>query len=69
MGVPAGDVPIIRKFKDNVKCPCCGASTGRESEIYDPEDGDRVIITCDVNGCIFYLTEYLDGTTVFEPKL
>lgn len=52
----------------DVKCPCCGETTGTGSAINDPDDEYRDIVTCEVNGCVFYMTEYTDGTIVLEPS-
>lgn len=52
----------------DVKCPCCGETTSTGSEVNDSEDDTRGIVTCEVNGCEFYIIEYSDGTTLFEPR-
>lgn len=52
----------------DVKCPCCGEMTGTGSAINDPDDDYREIVTCEVNDCGFYMTEYTDGTIVLEPS-
>lgn len=52
----------------DVKCPFCGETTSTGSEVNDPEDDTRGIVTCEVNGCEFYIIEYWNGTTMFEPR-
>ncbi|KGP81120.1 MULTISPECIES: hypothetical protein [Paenibacillus] len=52
----------------DVKCPCCGETTSTGSEVNDPEDDTRGIVTCEVNGCEFYIIEYTDGTILLEPR-
>ncbi|MGG1669939.1 hypothetical protein ACIFOE_04680 [Paenibacillus sp. NRS-1783] len=52
----------------DVKCPCCGETTSTGSEINDLEDDTRGIVTCEVNGCEFYIAEYTDGTILLEPR-
>ncbi|KZE78147.1 hypothetical protein AV654_19420 [Paenibacillus elgii] len=62
---------IIKELAEgikDVKCPCCGETTSTGSEVNDPEDDSRGIVTCEVNGCEFYIIEYTDGTTLLEPR-
>lgn len=58
---------LAADIKD-VKCPCCGETTSTGTEINDPEDDTRGIVTCEVNGCEFYIIQYTDGTTLLVPK-
>lgn len=52
----------------DVKCPCCGETTSTGTEVNDPEDETRGIVTCEVNGCEFNIIEYTDGTMSLEPR-
>lgn len=52
----------------DVKCPCCGEETSTGSAINDPDDEFRDIVTCEVNGCEFYMIQYTDGTYSLEPS-
>ncbi|MGP3788191.1 hypothetical protein [Paenibacillus sp. 1A_MP2] len=60
---------IAKAVIKDVKCPCCGETTSTGSEVNDPEDDTRGIVTCEVHGCEFYIIEYSDGTTMLEPRI
>jgi hypothetical protein len=61
-------IKVLADSIKDVKCPCCGEMTSTGSAINDPDDEYRDIVTCEVNGCEFYMTEYTDGTINLEPS-
>ncbi|RUT38718.1 hypothetical protein EJP82_26765 [Paenibacillus anaericanus] len=61
-------IKVLAEGIKEVQCPCCSELTSTGSEINDPENDSRGIVTCEVNGCEFYIIEYTDGTTSLEPR-
>lgn len=50
----------------SIECPCCGEITSDSKAENDPDNDERDIVTCEINGCVFYLTTYSDGTIFSE---